>query len=398
MSPKSTVRFAGEAGFGSNEERPLPTDLPKALVLDPPENLSAASRGSFSGYRGEAKSPHGISRAGVVPLTAWPTPQEHTLSRRPVVAVVDTAIGHHPWLEPVDAAPAATPFWSIADFTPPAPTPSQIADLPKDWNESGPATRAYGHATFIAGIVRQLAPDARVLSLPVMTDAGFATTESVLAALRWLAGRVELAQNQQPGGLFVDVVNLSCGWYRGKEEPEFRAADHRTVLDALAQAGVRVVISAGNRATSEPVYPAAFARDQIEDGLPTPLVSVGALDPDGSLAAYSNTGCWVRLLAPGTGLISTVPPASGEPWFTPTLDDHGCPLPNPNHLARGFARWGGTSFAAAWVSAKIAARLIDGPYAERLSDISKEAANARAAEALDAVETDIDEWRRYSSA
>lgn len=431
MSARPSVRFDGEAGFGANEEQPILVPLPPTFTADPPESLSAPTIGGFMddaksphgvivhaksphgitigaksphevilhaksphGITLYAKSPHGISRTGVVPLTHCPPPASHHSGRRPVIAVLDTEIGRHPWLDSVTVDGEPESFWSTAEFTP-SITPSA---LPTGYSESGPAERAYGHGTFVAGIIRQLAPDARILSLPLMSDAGHAATPSVLEALTWLVDRVTNAQAGDPDQ-FVDVVNLSFGWYRGRDDKDFPAAEYRRLLDALGNAGVQVVASAGNRSTSEPVYPAAFAREQTEDpnGPQTPLVSVGALDPDGNLAVYSNTGTWVRLLAPGTGLISTIPPASGHSW-TASYDDAGCPLPNPNHLARGYARWGGTSFAAAWVSAKFAAHLLSGPAGSQLDDLHPEAVHARAEAALEGVRADIDEWRRLSSA
>ena len=190
----------------------------------------------------------------------------------------------------------------------------------------------------------------------------------------------ERRENRGSRSLFVDVVNLSFGWYRGKGDTEFPAEKHRELLEGLAAEGVRVVASAGNRSTTKPVYPAAFAGELV-GSTPTPLLSVGALDPDGTLAAYSNDGDWVTALAPGTGLISTVPPVCGVSWSDPSLEQEGCRHPNPNHLARGFARWGGTSFAAAWVSARIAGHLLDDSSGPELSDVSPEAAHARAATA-----------------
>ena len=127
-------------------------------------------------------------------------------------------------------------------------------------------------------------------------------------------------------------------------------------------------------------------------------MSVGALDPHGELAAYSNSGDWVLLLAPGTGLISTVPRVSGVAGSLPPVDERGCPYPNPNHQARGFARWGGTSFAAAWVSARIAAHLLDDPHGAHLGDLALKTTMARAATALASTQEDIDVWKRQSSA
>ena len=93
-----------------------------------------------------------------------------------------------------------------------------------------------------------------------MGDDGYAETGVVLDTLEWLLARVRKAREPGQSELFVDVVNLSFGWYRGKDDTEFPAEEHRELLDGLAAEGVRVVASAGNRSTTKPVYPAAFAR------------------------------------------------------------------------------------------------------------------------------------------
>ena len=106
----------------------------------------------------------------------------------------------------------------------------------------------------------------------------------------------------------TDVVNFSMGYYH--ETPTDAATDGplRSAIDALTAAGVIVVAAAGNDATSTPFFPAAFA------GAGSPLVSVGALNPDGSsVALFSNNGTqsaapsWITTHAIGAGVVSTVP-------------------------------------------------------------------------------------------
>ncbi len=405
---RGTMAAATEdsAGASAPPRRPdvaLPEDAPPTFVADPPTDLSAPSSGGFTakaksphGAGADAKSPHGISRTGIVLLDeSAPSSGRPVSGRRPVVAVLDTVISAHPWL---GDGTGPDPFWRLPgeEATPePWRRPVLATSDPLDQDAALAAARVRGHGTFIAGIVRQLAPEARILSLPVMNDVGKAETPDVLDALTWLLARVRYARTATRPDLFVDVVNLSFGWYRGEGEKEFPADAHRKVLDDLGAEGVRVVASAGNRSTTVPVYPAAFAG--AHPGSPTTgLVSVGALDPNGELAAYSNSGVWVLLLAPGTGLLSTVPRTAGVDWSDPPVDGRGCPYPNPNHQARGFARWGGTSFAAAWVSATIAAHLLDEPQGAGLGELGLDATRARAATALAATEEDIEVWKRQS--
>ena len=396
---------AGELVLDGWEKVPLPDDAPAtAFLADPPTDLTGPSSGGFTvraksphgDVAAEAKSPHGITRTGAVllderpPSTGRPVPVGR---RRPVVAVLDTAIAEHDWLGSGGGSEA---FWRLPDddAADPWPAPVLPAGAPTDPDTALAAERVRGHGTFIAGIVRQIAPEARILSLPVMSSNGRAETSDVLATLRWLLRRVRRARTAPEPTLFVDVVNLSFGWYPGRESRVFPADAYREVLDHLAAEGVRVVASAGNRSTDVPVYPAAFAAEQ-KGSVRTPLVSVGALDPDGNVAPYSNTGDWVTLLAPGTGLVSTAPEVSGARWPDPLVAEAvGGPYPNPNHLARGFARWGGTSFAAAWVSAKIASHLLDEPHGAGLGDLDVEATHLRAETALASTVADVDAWKK----
>ena len=396
---------AGELVLDGWEKVPLPDDAPAtAFLADPPTDLTGPSSGGFTvraksphgDVAAEAKSPHGITRTGAVllderpPSTGRPVPVGR---RRPVVAVLDTAIAEHDWLGSGGGSEA---FWRLPDHDAADPWPAPVLPIgaPTDPDTALAAERVRGHGTFIAGIVRQIAPEARILSLPVMSSNGRAETSDVLATLGWLLRRVRRARTAAEPTLFVDVVNLSFGWYPGRESRVFPADAYREVLDHLAAEGVRVVASAGNRSTDVPVYPAAFAAEQ-KGSVRTPLVSVGALDPDGNVAPYSNTGDWVTLLAPGTGLVSTAPEVSGARWPDPLVAEAvGGPYPNPNHLARGFARWGGTSFAAAWVSAKIASHLLDEPHGAGLGDLDVEATHLRAETALASTVADVDAWKK----
>ncbi len=72
-----------------------------------------------------------------------------------------------------------------------------------------------------------------------------------------------------------------------------------------------MVVSAGNDATERPVNPDAFAlypggRVDDEPGR-VPVTAVGALNPDSSVALFSNDGPWVRFLRPGAALVSCMP-------------------------------------------------------------------------------------------
>ncbi len=334
---------------------------------------------------GHGTDREGIYLAGLAPSARSKEPDLEG-GRRPVVAVLDTPVREHPWLGSGEEDDA---FWRDARRVGGAWAPD--FEVPEEGVADGLLSTA-GHGTFIAGMLRLLAPDARVLSVPVMKGDGVADDEHVLDALWWLRDRVSKAVDGRPER-FVDVVNLSFGLYPDVDEDTPDSEAMRTVLGDLARLGVRVVASAGNEATDKRVFPAALSEESAPGD--TELVSVGARDPDGTLAAYTSTGGWVSVEAPGTSVVSALPEFEFKPVVSPPkdVDANDEPTePDPSFQASGIGQWSGTSFAAAWVSASIAAKLIEQATPGSLLDNSSAAAGARATSALDAVVADLEDW------
>jgi subtilisin family serine protease len=87
----------------------------------------------------------------------------------------------------------------------------------------------------------------------------------------------------------ADVINMSLGG----PDADFSAK----AIEFAQSRGVVVIAAAGNEGVNTPMYPAALPG----------VVSVAALDSDGSLASYSNYGDTVDIGAPGTNILSTLP-------------------------------------------------------------------------------------------
>lgn len=254
-----------------------------------------------------------LDRSGVAgekyerPLPPWDPPAD---GRSPVIALLDSGVLDHQQLphEPDD------PFVAWAWRT------------TRPWAEPEPADRvkmAYGHATFIAGLIRMQVPAARVLSLQIMGPDGHITESALLEALDELIG-YRLRGNR------LDVVCMAFGEHL--DAGEAPPAELREKLAVLAgQRGVRLVAAAGNAGTDEPVYPAAFAAD-IEH-----LDSVGAGQSSADRDFYSGYGEWVTHWRNGTAT-SIMP---GRP-STLAAGDETFPFPHD-----GWAQWQGTSFAVA---------------------------------------------------
>jgi hypothetical protein len=292
--------------------------------------------------------------------------------RRPVVAILDSGIGRHDWMnEALDDQPdpihldAADLGWQA---------PGTVSAEPADFDGADPRTHSHaGHGTFIAGLIRQCAPDARLLSMHVMRADGIIDEQVILSALEWLVERVRGAEADPQR--FVDVVCLAFGYYEQTTEDSHHTIQLRRLLGELGDMGVRVVASAGNHASDAPVFPAALTALAQPDTVPrTELVSVGALNPDLSQAAYSNFGDWVMVWTVGTALVSAMPLFGHQRL-------HREPASNylEDNLASGFARWSGTSFAAAVTAGLIAAAIMD----DDDDQVAPDAAHGRAGRALD---------------
>jgi subtilisin family serine protease len=281
-------------------------------------------------------------------------------ARRPVVAVLDTGTGKHPWLTK-----------KIVDRTPTCGhLRIGLTNPDTDIERTGVVTGAMtgsldiqaGHGTFIAGLVHQRCPDARILSIRVVQPDGVVSEYDLLQALNMLWVRQAAALRHQRREELIDVISISLGYYH--EQPSDALFDPLmlTPLRALGRLGVAVVVSAGNDATSRPLYPAAFAPHRggvVEQMSPgeVPLVAVGATNPDGTVALFSNDGPWVRAHRPGAGLVSTVPTtfdAGRKPTVQVVENGQVRSTIDPDNFLSGFASWSGTSFAAPILAGDIA--------------------------------------------
>ena len=183
----------------------------------------------------------------------------------------------------------------------------------------------HGHGTLVAGVaaatadngegIAGVAPRARILPIRVLDGAGNGQASDVDRAIRFA-----VAQG-------ADVINLSLEAVAGTGGGP--AVPHEAVVHA-AEAGVVVVVSAGNNAGSASSYPAD-----------TPALLVGAVGRDGR-PALADVGRTDAVLAPGIDIIST--------WCRRTSG--GCDV-----AAAPYGTAEGTSFAAPYVSG-IAALLV----------------------------------------
>jgi hypothetical protein len=251
-----------------------------------------------------------------------------------------------------------------------------------------------GHGTFIAGIIRQLAPDSQVLSVRIMHPDAIVYEGDLLYALQQIQCQVD------DGTRRVDVISLSLGYFSETQEDATYSATLQTVVSGLTGQGIAVIAAAGNFATTRRYYPAAWAAQAAEPDH-APVLSVGALNPNESQASFSNGGPWVRVWANGAAVVSTFPtvinggllpasrmamPSTGLAATSPPA----CREPlDPDDYCDGYATWSGTSFAAPELAARIAAQMTAGAESDPedlgLADAGPAAALHRTVSALESL-------------
>ncbi|MEP6796802.1 MAG: S8 family serine peptidase [Lapillicoccus sp.] len=287
-----------------------------------------------------------------------PTPRR-THGRRPVVAVLDTGVGDHDWLRAPHVTVLAHVGGTAIGLGNDVPD-SELTGVVTDPMLGG-LDRDAGHGTFIAGIIRQVCPDARVLALRVMPSDGVVDEHQLTIALNMLL--VRQAQAQLTGVIddVIDVLSLSLGYYHEDPEDIAYSSVLAGTLRQFGRLGVAVVAAAGNDHTSTPMFPAGLASrthgaDQDHDAVP--LTSVGACNPSGSTAIFSNDGPWVSCKRPGANVVSTVPTTFNGSGQSPVATTDGREAIDPDNYLSGFGIWSGTSFSAPVLAAELAAHLV----------------------------------------
>ncbi|PSQ19709.1 peptidase S8 [Halobacteriales archaeon QS_9_67_17] len=141
------------------------------------------------------------------------------------------------------------------------------------------------HGTHVAGIAAGETDNGEgatgignssILSGRALSESGSGSTSDIADAITWAADQG------------AEVINLSLGGGGYTD----------TMKNAVSYAydnGSLIVAAAGNDGTNNVSYPAAYSE----------CLAVSALDPDGTLASYSNYGSEIELCAPGTDVLST---------------------------------------------------------------------------------------------
>lgn len=189
-----------------------------------------------------------------------------------------------------------------------------IDDDAEPWDE-------HGHGTHVAGIIAAaanngigvtgLAPGVRIMPVRVLDAEGLGGDSGIAAGIYYAADH----------GAWI--INMSLGSFipSGGEIP--------SAVDYALDRGVIVVIASGNEYLPLPNFAGGLAPDALV---------IAATDESDYKAAFSNSGPWVDLSAPGVDILSTMPT---YPVYLTTERD----------FSEGYDRLGGTSMATPLVAA-----------------------------------------------
>ncbi|MFH2037207.1 MAG: S8 family serine peptidase [Candidatus Zixiibacteriota bacterium] len=160
---------------------------------------------------------------------------------------------------------------------------------------------AFGHGTFVAGLIKRVAPDCQIVPLRAFNGDGLGTVFSIAQAIYWAIDND------------LNILNMSFSL----NTTEFLIAEATRIA---SQNNIIMVASCGNDGLEIMTYPAAYNN----------VIAVTSIDKQELLADFSNYGKYLDVCAPGVDIYSSL--AGEYEWGT----------------------WSGTSFSTPMVSAACA--------------------------------------------
>jgi thermitase len=195
------------------------------------------------------------------------------------VAVIDSGIDlAHPAF---NSKLAPSSDWY--DFVDNDATPQEVSGTGKN--------NGYGHGTSVAGIVLQIAPNAQIMPLRVLSPEGKGDSDNVIAAIDWAVSHG------------AEVINLSIGTVYLKSL--------EASIDYATKSGVFVVASTGNTGNESVTYPASAMTGAGSWGEMS--VSVGSTDAKDRKSSFSTYGD-IEMTAIGDKVFSPAPDNRSASW------------------------------------------------------------------------------------
>lgn len=161
--------------------------------------------------------------------------------------------------------------------------------LPQE--ERGLGSDGYGHGTNVAGIIRQVAPNATILPIRVLGPDGHGDVDKLTAAIQWATL------------MDADIINLSLG-----SDVSVKAVE--SAIKIATGQGVLVVASTGNTVDKNVSWPASTAADK-PNLLRLSVTSVDPLDRKSDFATYGKP---VELAALGEKVFGPAPELQLAAW------------------------------------------------------------------------------------
>lgn len=195
-----------------------------------------------------------------------------------VVAVVDTGFQlDHPYL---------ADSWTLNryDVLDDDYDPSDVVNSADDDGDTQ-VDEAFGHGTHVAGIVKQVAPRARIMPIRALDSDGRSTLWHIGEAINFALTNG------------ADVVNLSLG-------TDYESEMLEDLVGQAFSADTVIVAAAGNLNTNLEQFPAGFVHG----------IAVTSVDENRVRADSANYGYWVNIASPGVSIFSAFPPNAYAWW------------------------------------------------------------------------------------
>lgn len=147
-----------------------------------------------------------------------------------------------------------------------------------------------GHGSHVAGIISSLdnevgvlgvASEADLYAIKVLDENGDGNHSDLIEGIEWAISND------------MDIINMSLG-------SDTNSKALKEIIDRAYSEGILIIASAGNAGYNKKgsiTYPAKYSS----------VISVGAINEDNNIAEFSSVGRELELVAPGVGIISTVP-------------------------------------------------------------------------------------------
>ena len=327
----TTVQLLQTRSF-SGPSTPIP-ELPELVVFEKDVSVDEIARVADDVRgRGSEASVNYVTplrvvvkgRGGPEEATVRLTAEEAPGGDAVCVAVIDTGIVP----KVVNGEPSRDDGW-LKDVDRRGGTAEDPLNVFPVGNPDGFLDFAAGHGTFVAGVVRQVAPKARLAIYRAVDSDGIGSEVEVARAI------IEAVKDG------ADIVNLSLGAQTLDDQP-LLAIEMALEWVAEQNPDVLVVAAAGNDGNSRPSWPAASPR----------VTAVGSLTARMRPSVWSNRGSWVDCSCVGEGIVSTYVPGKESRELDPDAPD--------TWDKNAWAVWSGTSFTAPQVAGAVARTMRSG--------------------------------------